>query len=273
MRFRGVSGISPACNKIFCTKSRHSSLKLNYRFPPWLLNYAIDTVLSISHIRGPQTSLSSTRIIHIYSDIFVCARQGDVAGIKDLFKKGLASPFDATSDYGYTALHYVIDYRHLELIDFLLKTGARTDIPDFNNRSATDVACVKLCTSDLDPCHKESVQLMFSEDSWLEQRQFTVLHKIVLKLAKTSLSLIEELRVSTKEINATDSERRTPLSWAVEIGNQDAVFTLLTFGADINKPDKGGDTPLHYACKSQSFETVCLLLDAGANSTHRNKWG
>lgn len=114
---------------------------------------------------------------------------------------------------------------------------------------------------------------MFGEDTWLEQRQFSVLHKIVLKLAKTRLLLVDELQISTRDINAVDSEGRTPLSWAAELGSQEAVSALLKFGADFNKIDRDGNTALHYAFKGPSFEVLCLLLDAGSDVAHRNKWG
>ena len=114
---------------------------------------------------------------------------------------------------------------------------------------------------------------MFGEEPWLEQRQFTGLHKIVLKLAKMRLSLVDKLRVSTKDINVIDSEGRTPISWAAELGSQDHVSVLLRFGADFKKADKDGSMPLHYACKSPSFEVMCMLLDAGSDATYRNKWG
>ena len=149
MKFQ-APGMTPACNEIICSRSKQSSFKLNYRFPPWLLNCAIDTLLTISYVRGPQMALSSTRIIPNYSDIFNFAMTGDLSGIKDLFKSNLASRFDATSNYGYTALHYAIDYGYFELCDFLLKSGARNGILDFSNRSATDLAYSKLCTSDID---------------------------------------------------------------------------------------------------------------------------
>ncbi len=66
---------------------------------------------------------------------------------------------------------------------------------------------------------------MFSETECLERRDFSVLHKIVLKFV--SLDLETELIASTAGINTQDSNERTPLSIAAERG--DIKITLHTF--------------------------------------------
>ena len=67
---------------------------------------------------------------------------------------------------------------------------------------------------------------MFDKDDWFEARQFTTLHKIVLNQAPTPRDLAQELSNSTQMIDIADSEGRTPLSWAAEAGNAQAVETL-----------------------------------------------
>ena len=50
-------------------------------------------------------SLVFPRIVPIDSKIMSYAFAGNMDGIARLFEQGLASPFDVSSNYGYTALH------------------------------------------------------------------------------------------------------------------------------------------------------------------------
>ena len=101
------------------------------------------------------------------------------------------------------------------------------------------------------------------------------MHKIVLKLTNTKRDLADELQTSTKEINKKDSDGRTPLSWAAEHNNEEAVSVLLKFGAEIGTRDNEGNTPLHQACscKNGGPRVLDVLLAARADVTARNKFG
>lgn len=273
VELKGVSKLNSACDELACKKSMQSSFKLSYRFPSWLSNLALSTMVYSNYASGPQMSLTCSRIICRNSDIFCFAMQGDIAGIQDLFHKRLASPFDATSNYGYTALHYATDYGHYDLCAFLMKAGARGDLEDFDRRTSSDIAYKKMCAPTFDASSAMCLKSLFNEEAWLEEKQFTILHKIILGLTNTKRSLTDELLVSTKEINTPDAEGRTPISWAAEHNDQNAVSTLLGYGADSDKADGDGNTPLHYACSSEGRPTVLsMLLQAGALPTPRNKW-
>lgn len=227
-----------------------------------------------SHALGPQLSVASIRTIARNSDIFCLAMQGDISGIKNLFSKGLASPFDATHNFGYTALHYATDYGHYELCTFLLMAGAKGQIQDFAGRTSTDIAYQKLCAPSFDKTSAEHLRGLFDRESWLEEKQFTNLHKIVLQLTNPKRPLADELLISTKEINAADSDGRTPISWAVKHNDTVAASVLLSFGADVGKADHDGNTPLHYACSCEGGpEVLPTLLAAGADPKARNKYG
>lgn len=113
---------------------------------------------------------------------------------------------------------------------------------------------------------------MFKKDEWFEERQFSILHKIVLDLLPTSRSLEQELSASTSTIDLADSEGRTPLSWAAERGNSLAVKTLLRYGASLVRKSITGMTPLHYAAKAPDSACVNVLLEHGASANAKNKW-
>lgn len=138
--------------------------------------------------------------------------------------------------------------------------------------TVTDIAWNNICSNKIAPSKVAALQEMFKKDKWFEERQFSVLHKIVLDLLPTSKSLNEELSVSTSTIDLADTEGRTPLSWAAERGDTLAVKTLLRYGASLSSKSLGGMTPLHYAAKAPSSACLSLLLDNGACATAKNKW-
>ncbi|KAL9607926.1 MAG: hypothetical protein Q9167_007206 [Letrouitia subvulpina] len=109
---------------------------------------------------------------------------------------------------------------------------------------------------------------IFSNTDFLQSRQFTILHKIVLKLIPKDLKT--ELEYSTKELDATDSSGHTCASWAAKRGDDEALQILLDCGADPNIPDIHGNTPLHHV---RNIDCCNILLRYGANASATNSYG
>jgi ankyrin repeat protein len=62
------------------------------------------------------------------------------------------------------------------------------------------------------------------------------------------------------EINFVDENGLTPLHWASQTGNKEAVSLLLgIYGINVNQQDSNGKTPLHYAA-TLDFEDIVVLL-------------
>ena len=275
VKVQGIDSLTPRCNEVLCRKTRRSAIRFAYRFPSWLLDRGINSVLYNNSVTGPQLSLSSVRIVPRNSDVFCLAMEGDIDGMKKLFTGRLASPFDATHNYGYTALHYAIEYGHVELGNFLLQAGASPEVPDFNGTTALDLAYNQICTPTFDKARRKRLQSMFDDEAWLEQKQFNILHKVILHLTRPERILKYELQTSTRDIDVPDADGRTPISWAAARSDYQSSVSLLGFGADVNRADKDGNSPIHYACKAPdcSVDLLSALLCAGASASKRNRWG
>ena len=272
VRHNGLYGLNQACNEHSCRRSNSATVRISYRFPDWLLNRMVSSVLVSNHVNGPQLSLVIPRVVPNTSDIFFQAFAGNIDAVAKLLRSGLASPCDVSGMWGYTPLHYALDRGHMDLCRFLLKAGARAEITDIEDSSATDMAWNKLCLGKVSGKEAEELEVMFKKDDWFEERQFTVLHKIVLGLLPTSRDLHEELSISTSSIEVSDSDGRTPLSWAAELGNLSALQTLLEYDAAVSSKSNNGMTPLHYAAKAPSPACLNALLKNDASVRAKNKW-
>ncbi|KAK5554273.1 Ankyrin repeat and SOCS box protein 6 [Exophiala xenobiotica] len=165
------------------------------------------------------------------------------------------------------------------------------DAPIFNYAMTGDVERMKMLflngqasphdvdfRSGVTPLHtfprriEEALRRMFSETECIERRDFTVLHKIVLGLVSKDLEL--ELRSSTADIDAVDSNNRTALSLAAERGDLDAVNLFLDFGANVHIASTSLSTPLHFAARAAEPSCIAPLIskDADVNAlTNHNQ--
>ena len=109
---------------------------------------------------------------------------------------------------------------------------------------------------------------VFNNSEYIESRQFTILHKIILGLIPKLLK--DELEFSTKGIDAVDSSGRTCVSWAAGRGDTEKLRLLLDCGANPNIPDIRGSTALHHVANLACYE---LLIDHDADVFARNEFG
>ena len=272
VKSNGIPGLKWACDEAKCKRRQQSTVHISYRFPEWLLNRMISSMILSDQMNGPQCSLISPRLVSNECDLFYYAKTGDIKGIQKLFSNRVASPFDVSVRFNYTALHYAIDAAQTDAARFLLQNGAHIDVSAANEETPADLAWNKICTGSIPTAKSEVFACMFEKDTWLEDRHLCTIHKIILDLLPTARDLSSELDVSAKDINATDTFKRTPLSWAAEIGHEHDIHALLTHGADTEITSVAGLTPLHYAAQGGRINCLRALLSHGANVHARNEW-
>ena len=212
LHIQSLPFITPPCSESNCQRSGSSYFEVSYRFPTWFVNRAIHFLLSASRVRGPQLSLATTRIVNGRSDLFRFVRKNSLLDVQNLFQKGLASPYDCCHFAGFTALHCAIVYRRIEICDFLLKHGARCDIQSFEGVTATDLVFTRIYRSYYTEEDAKRLRVLFDEQTWLEQRSLTILHKLVVGIEGFSRSLVDELSTTTRDIDTPDAAGRTPFS-------------------------------------------------------------
>ena len=100
------------------------------------------------------------------------------------------------------------------------------------------------------------------------------------RVEKTDIARVQKLLDNGANINARNSEDRTPLNVAIWTGYYDMIKLLLERDADVNDPGNGSiDTPLDWAIHYYEDETahndiniIKLLLENGAHVNTGNQY-
>ena len=139
------------------------------------------------------------------------------------------------------------------------------------NSRPLDYAWDRILSKDVDEETSSALSTIFSDSEHLETRQFSTLHKALLGLVSSSLTV--QLQLSTAHINSMDGNGRTCLSWAAARGDVAATQVLLEHGANPDITDMEGFPPLFHAIRSRSKECISLLLEYSTKHQAVNAYG
>ncbi|KAI9699636.1 MAG: hypothetical protein M1836_002670 [Candelina mexicana] len=296
----GLPVFSPPCNEHTCKKNRHRSsftARFTYYFPSWFLARMIYSAIKYTARDGPQIlCVKSPRLRPASASIFRYAIDGDIVAMQKAFSMGDASPYD-----------YAVSNNRIETSQFLIREGADVYLKDEYHQSAHSIAWDKVLEwGEQFSERKKALRSIFEDTDYIDERQFSSLHRMVLGIDQGDLEY--QLRLSTSCIDRLDSSGRAALSWAAARGDLDCVQILLANGADSSicatTDGKGplhyacrtgdgvalikalldaggiadvkefcGDTPLHYACSNGDIQSVGLLLDLGVDINPANSFG
>ncbi|KAL1122657.1 hypothetical protein AAG570_002984 [Ranatra chinensis] len=190
-----------------------------------------------------------------------------------------------------TALHVATDLAHHDIMDALLRLGAKVNALDALGQTALH-RCAR--EDNVQACR---ILLSYSVDSTIVSLQgYTALqvagenvHKILqeppavldlenqlLEASKAGdLDTVQRLLTAYPHIvNCRDMDGRhsTPLHFAAGYNRVAVVEYLLSHGADVHSKDKGGLVPLHNACSYGHYEVTEMLVKHGANVNVADLW-
>ncbi len=89
----------------------------------------------------------------------------------------------------------------------------------------------------------------------------------------TNITEVKNKIKNGADVNAVDEFGRTPLFWAIDYYNENAlgiVRYLISQGADVNYVSNDGYTPLMRAVSKNKIGIVSVLLENGADIYHKN---
>ena len=131
------------CNEKFCERRPQIMLNLTYHFPRWLLGRIIDTYWGSDSIGCPTIALRMPPIRPDTAPIFHLAAAGDIAGMQQMFRLGLASPDDVSYAFGFSVLHVSQidrDFIHTHLNTYTVCSG-------HGGRRSNQVSHLRRCQS------------------------------------------------------------------------------------------------------------------------------
>lgn len=190
-----------------------------------------------------------------------------------------------------TPLHIATDLSHYDLMDTLLRLGAKVNALDALGQSALH-RCAR--EDNIQACR---ILLSYSVDTTIVSLQgYTALQvatdniQKILQEPPAVLDLENQLLEAAKAgdaeqvqrlltayphiVNCRDLDGRhsTPLHFAAGYNRVSVVEYLLAHGADVHSKDKGGLVPLHNACSYGHYEVTEMLVKHGANVNVADLW-
>ena len=260
------SGQQAPCNEKSCRRLETSTFNLVYQLPRFLMCRYIAMTMRYTPLDGPYFSLRMPRVTTWTHLLWNYAMVGNLVAIQKMFAEGRASPYDVNV-HGSGALIYAVSHNRPEIVRFLLDKGADPELPNDLGRTAVDIYWEKSFAGHHKRDGLKDHGSLFEDSGYVQTRQLTMVHKIILGIVCRDLK--DELELSTADINATDGGGRTPLIWATIRADESAVKTLLAFGADPDITDSYGCTPLHFVT---SVGICKLLLAAKVDINARNAY-
>jgi ankyrin repeat protein len=263
--YSGVPGLSPKCNDESCENSQTPRIDLEYWFPlDFFWSQIVRLQIGYERNVGPQLQLSTLRRVSDNTQSVEFAMGGNIDGLKDLFKRGLASPRDVSSTRGYSLLRWALYGKQYETCQFLLHAGGDTEYRPISpfDQSPMEKAHDYLLQGRFAKSEEGALRELTRGSDFVDEQNFTLLHKSVLGLSISSLE--DAILQHPDDIDTKDALGRTPLSWAALRGDDRAIALLLAHGADPNAVGIR-DCPLSNAAGRGCTKGCRLLLEAGAN--------
>jgi serine/threonine-protein phosphatase 6 regulatory ankyrin repeat subunit B len=260
---------------------------------------------------GDATILRDSHRAHRESLVHEAALRGDVAMLQLVLAHGAAQHLDSPLTQGnearlggLTPLQIAARAGKREIADALLARGARFDLysaaalgdlerirsantidmgtlllwaVEANQRAVVEFLLDAGCPIDAENAYGETALLLATvhDADQLDRRALVplLLSRRARVDALSAAAMGDLQRIQTAP-SITSSHGWTPLHWAARNGHIDVVRWLIEHGANVNAADAIGWTSLFPAAYcGRRAEIVRILVIAGANVSHRDKFG
>ena len=153
-------------------------------------------------------------------------------------------------------LYAATDFHAIEVVQRLLKLGAKSDIPDINGLTPIQMACQR--------GYNEILKLMVEADPHVLEVQTKMEEPLIFVAIVTSSSTLQILLQAGANPNVRHPNQLTPLHEVCRLGNLAMLQQLLTYGADPKLQSPIG-TALHIAVLVGQYQCAKQLLEFGVD--------
>ena len=226
------------------------------------------------------------------SIIVQCASLGDNNVIEFLLRHPHFN-LDIEDDYGRTALINAVIRNSPEVVKRLIVRGSNLLHKDHSNHTALDYALNlegNSCKEMLNILANPGGNTFFSANKKSDDQTFTNiisgskvrrhvkvtdkyntgltnLHRAIIADFNNSVAAIMEKKFT--DVNIKDIHGRTPLFYAVILGNEDVISYLCRCKTNLNTTDKFGKTALIYAVMKRNIDVINALFKLAVFSNLR----
>eukprot|EP01156_Anaeramoeba_ignava_P002133 Anaeramoba_ignava/a217643_27.p1 GENE.a217643_27~~a217643_27.p1 ORF type:complete len:1308 (-),score=456.18 a217643_27:44-3631(-) len=158
---------------------------------------------------------------------------------------------------GQTALHLATSYGHIDLLKYIFDQGGNLHEKDSKGNTLLHLSTATHNYSIFEYILSKSADL-FAKNN----KEQTIIHSAA-KNGFTQLieNLLQQKSSKKLNINAKDSNGKTPLILAVKNQHTETVRKLLLLKANVNIADSSGLLPIMYAIKKENVVILEILLE------------
>ncbi|KAJ9604218.1 hypothetical protein H2200_011052 [Cladophialophora chaetospira] len=187
---------------------------------------------------------------------------------KILIDRGGASIDYQDRNYHRAPLHWAAEHGHEEVVRLLLETGANVELGDSRGCTPLSLAAQQGNASVVILLLKMGKAAVDSREAYFDVTPLW----LAAELGKEEI--VEMLlKVGRADLEAEDTDQRTPLMRAALHGLDSIAKLLLQAGARVGRRDSEGDTALALAAMQGNVSVVERLIGAGAEVDSRNNEG
>ncbi|PIC53240.1 hypothetical protein B9Z55_003026 [Caenorhabditis nigoni] len=177
------------------------------------------------------------------------------------------SDFSMADNHGFTAFLLAVKAGKDQIVDKMIRKGARVDYITKDGRNATHIAAMYSGVETLELILKRYSELLRKGAGPKKQ---LAIHVACERKSKKAFPIVKRILEDTDQRMAEDGEGSLPIHLAFKFGNVNIVELLLSGPSDdqTRKADGNGDTLLHLAARSGSIEAVRTAIAAGCDNAN-----
>jgi ankyrin repeat protein len=190
-----------------------------------------------------------------------------IDAIKDQNRKAVAAllahaDVNARQPDGSTPLAWAVYQDDAEIVDLLLKAGAKVDTADDYGETPLTLAC-----ANGNAALVEKFLLAGADPNAARYYHETAL---MIAAASGNPQVVHELLAHGAKIDAVETRKgQNALIWAAAPANAEAVDVLLKAGANPNSASRAGFSPLVFAAENGDVKSAASLISAGADVNYQ----
>jgi len=159
-------------------------------------------------------------------------------------------------NYGETPLMHAVTTKSIDVVKYMVKSGAKIGIKDKNGNDALAVAASKGSV--------EIIDFLLSQKAPPDSPNRYMVTPLMHACANGHAGAVKRLISAGADVNAVDDEGYTPLIYAVKSGNAESVEILIANKARVNIKTRDGISPLLMESFDPDVRIRKALTDAGA---------